>query len=189
MARFPLLAVRLAVLFQKMITAMVVTGHRTNPFDLEGSFTVQFSADDFSTTGSPQIAMSRGFTLTVKALATTVPTIEYALLREPDGVRFEGRIECRRSLRSHQTVAGQFIAPSKSALIGKLHSSLHWDGSKGVLSATWIVPRPAAAPRPPEPAGQAVIIALPYENSVHSGDALAHGVVSDGGHMNERSDR
>lgn len=174
-----------------MITAMVVTGHRTNPFDLEGSFTVHFNIEDFSLNGSPHIATSRGFTLTVKSQITTVPTIEYVLARESDGVRFDGRIECRPSLRNHIAATGQFIAPDKPAPVGKLHHSLHWDGAKGVFSATWVVPRPATALRASEPAGQAVIIALPYEteSAVHSGDELAGRIVSDGEHVDDRSDR
>ena len=168
-----------------MITAMIVTGHRTNPFDLEGSFTVQFNIDDFSPNASPHIATSREFTLTVKAQITTVPTIEYVLVRELDGVRFDGRIECRPSRRNHIAATGQFIAPDKPAPIGKLHSSLHWNGSNGVLSATWIVPRPAAALRASEPAGQALILALSDETAVHSSRELARGTVGDGDDMDD----
>ena len=164
-----------------MITAIVVTGHRTNPFDLEGSFTVHFSTEDFSPAGSPHVATSRGFTLTVKAQRKTVLTIEYVLERESDGVRFDGRLECRPSLRNHLATSGQFSNPNQSALTGKLESSLHWDGIKGVLSATWIVKRPAAAAVPVlDSAGQARIIALRGEAADHSSREFAQQMVSDG---------
>lgn len=168
-----------------MIIALIVTGHRSNPFDLEGSFTVHFDAKDFSPNASPHIATSRGFTLTVKMQGSKVPVIEYVLLRESDGVRFDGRIECRPSVRNHIAATGQFIAPGKSAPVGKLHSALHWDGANGIFSATWIVPRPAANAGP----GHAQIVALPYESAVHSGGELAHGVVSDREHGDDSFDR
>jgi hypothetical protein len=164
-----------------MITAIVVTGHRTNPFDLEGSFTVHFSTEDFSPDGAPHVATSRGFTLTVKAQRKTVPTIEYVLERESDGVRFDGRIECRPSLRQHHATTGQFSNPTQPAPTGKLESSLHWDGVKGVLSATWIVKRPAsAAVRAAEPARQPRIVALSGGTANHSSGLLAQQMVSDG---------
>src|SRR5688572_22096481 len=90
-----------------MNIAMVVTGHRTNPFDLEGTFTVHFNTADFSTSGPANPVWSRDLKLSVEARAAPIPLLLFLIEREADGVRLEYRLECRRLVRNYTTVTAQ----------------------------------------------------------------------------------
>jgi hypothetical protein len=125
-----------------MTTALVVTGHRTNPFDLDGSFTVHFNARDLAGKIVATPVTSREITLSVEARATVPPTIHFRLFREADGMRFEDRMECPHLKRNFRAVTAHFTAPAKPGPLGQFKASLFWDGVEGLLLARWIVPRP-----------------------------------------------
>ena len=125
-----------------MTTAIVVTGHRTNPFDLEGSFTVNFNARDFNEKTSSAPVSSRDITLSVEMCDTVIPSIRVRLARESDGLQLEQVMMCPPMIRKFQPVTAHFTAPVKPGPLGRFTASLFWDGAEGLLLARWIVPRP-----------------------------------------------
>lgn len=120
---------------------MVVIGHLTNPYDLEGSFGVHFSAGDFSANASVNRTSSRGFNLSVDAGGARPSAVHFLVVRLSDGLRIEGYAECPHEKRNHAVITGKFLMPGQDELIGRFNSFLHWDGSQGILSANWTVPR------------------------------------------------
>ena len=120
---------------------MVVIGHLTNPFDLTGSFSVHFSADDFSANGAGSRTSSRGFNLSVDAGSARPSSIHFLVVRLSDGLRIEGFADCPPGKRNFQLVTGAFALPDRSEAIGQFESMLHWDGTEGVLTANFTAPR------------------------------------------------
>jgi hypothetical protein len=124
-----------------MINAIVVTGHRSNPYDLEGSFTVQFNARDFSAGGPAPAASVRGLSLVVEPRAVGSPSLYFRLRRESDGTELAQQVACPRATRNHVTLSAAFTSPAEATTFGRFSAWLLWDGSAGVLCASWIVPR------------------------------------------------
>jgi hypothetical protein len=124
-----------------MINAIVVTGHRSNPYELEGSFTIQFNAQDFNAGAPAPAASARGLNLVVEPRAAGSPSLYFRLRRESDGMELEQQVACPRATRNHATLSGAFKSPAESTAFGRFSAWLLWDGSAGVLSASWIVPR------------------------------------------------
>ena len=124
-----------------MVVAMVVIGHLTNPFDLNGSFSVHFSAEDFAANRPGSRTSSRGFNLSVDAGGARPSSLHFLVVRLSDGLRLEGFAECPIGKRNFAALAGQFSAPGRSEPCGKFNAFLHWDGTQGILSATWTAPR------------------------------------------------
>lgn len=124
-----------------MAVAMVVIGHLTNPFELKGSFSVHFSAEDFAANRPGSRTSSRGFNLSVDAGGARPSAIHFLVVRLADGLRLEGFAECPIGRRNFVSLAGQFSAPDRSEPFGEFDAFLHWDGSMGILSATWTAPR------------------------------------------------
>jgi hypothetical protein len=124
-----------------MNTSLVVIGHLTNPFDLKGTFSVHFNTDDFGSNGSSSKASARGFNLTVDAGSARASAVHFLLVRLSDGLRVEGFAECLSGKRNYVTLTGKFVAPDAAETRGQFDSFLLWDGSQGILTATWTVPR------------------------------------------------
>ena len=125
----------------QMNTSLVVIGHLTNPHDLKGTFSVHFNTDDFAANGLFSRASSRGFNLSVDAGSAKASSIHFLIVRLADGLRIEGFAECLAGKRNYVTLSGQFTAPDRAEPVGKFDSTLHWDGSQGILSANWTAPR------------------------------------------------
>ena len=123
---------------------MVVIGHLTNPHDLKGSFSVHFDAEDFQANGSSSRASSRGFNLTVDAGSARLSALHFLVVRLSDGLRLEGYAECPTAQRNYAAATLHFSVPGRNDPIGRFDSFLHWDGSQGILTATWTAPRNAA---------------------------------------------
>jgi hypothetical protein len=124
-----------------MNISMVVIGHLTNPFDLEGSFSAHFTTEDFLSNGSSNRALSRDFNLLVDAGSAKSSTIHFLVVRLSDGLRIEGFAECIAGRRNHVSLSGNFSIPERTEPIGRFDSFLHWDGAQGILAANWTVPR------------------------------------------------
>ena len=73
---------------------MVVIGHLTNPFDLNGSFSVHFNAEDFLDNGSSCIVTSKGFNLSVHTGSAKASAVHFFVVRPADGFRVEGHADC-----------------------------------------------------------------------------------------------
>jgi hypothetical protein len=124
-----------------MNISMVVIGHLTNPFDLNGGFSVQFTAEDFSADNGSGRTSSRGFNLSVDAGSAKSSSIHFLVVRLADGLRIEGFAECLRGKRNFESFTGAFSAPDRAEAIGRFDFVLHWDGTQGILSANWTAPR------------------------------------------------
>ena len=135
-----------------MNTALVIIGHRTNPFDLEGSFSVHFNSSDFSSEGSNSTASAREFNLSIDTSIARTPTMRFVLVRPADGMRIEGLVECPKLQRRYISSTAKFTTPDQPEPKGRFDSLLHWDGMEGVFSATWIVPKHTSPPRERESA-------------------------------------
>ena len=123
---------------------MVVIGHLTNPHDLKGSFSVHFDAEDFQANGSSSRASSRGFNLTVDAGSARLAAVHFLVVRLSDGLRLEGYADCPMAQRNYVALTQHFSVPGRTDPIGRFDSFLHWDGTQGILTATWTAPRNAA---------------------------------------------
>ena len=124
-----------------MNISMVVIGHLTNPFDLNGGFSVHFSAEDFVVNGAGSRTSSRGFNLSVDAGSARRSSIHFLIVRLSDGLRIEGFAECLPGKRNFHPVKGTFSLPDRTEAIGRFESVLHWDGTAGVLTANFTAPR------------------------------------------------
>ena len=124
-----------------MNLTMVVIGHLTNPFDLEGSFGVHFAATDFAADAAVSRASSRGFNLSVDAGGAKPSAVHFLIVRLSDGLRIEGYVDCPLGQRNHVVITGQFSAPDHGEMVGRFNATLHWDGTQGILSADWTLPR------------------------------------------------
>lgn len=124
-----------------MNISMVVIGHLTNPFDLKGGFSVQFSAEDFSANGAGSRTSSRGFNLSVDAGSARPASIHFLIVRLSDGLRLEGFAECQPGKRNFHPVTGAFSLPDRAEAIGRFESVLLWDGTEGVLTGNFTAPR------------------------------------------------
>jgi len=124
-----------------MNLSMVVIGHLTNPFDLNGTFSVHFGAEDFLANGATGKASSRGFNLSVDTGSARPFAVHYLLVRLADGLRMEGFADCPAKTRHYMTATAHFSGPGRVEPVGRFDSFLHWDGTQGILSAHWTVPR------------------------------------------------
>ena len=124
-----------------MNISMVVIGHLTNPFDLKGGFSVHFNIEDFSSNGAGSRTSSRGFNLSVDAGSARPSSIHFLIVRLADGLRLEGFAECIPGKRNFHPVTGAFSRPDHADAIGHFESVLHWDGTDGVLTASFTAPR------------------------------------------------
>jgi hypothetical protein len=124
-----------------MNIAMVAMGHRSNPFDLEGSMSVHFNAADLSSRGAGSASSARGFNLVVNLGAKKDSTFHFILEREADGLRFERTFECTPMQRNYQAFTGQFASADRYEPVGRIDAVLQWDGTQGVFSGSWVVPR------------------------------------------------
>ena len=120
---------------------MVVIGHLTNPFDLEGSFSAHFTAEDFLSNGSSNRAFSRDFNLLVDAGSAKSSTIHFLVVRLSDGLRIEGFAECLSGRRNYVSLSGNISVPERSEPIGRFDSFLQWAGAQGSLVANRTVQR------------------------------------------------
>ena len=98
-------------------------------------------ADDFTSSGTIARAMSRGFNLLVDAGAARAGQIHYLVIRLADGLRAEGFVDCFVNTRNCGVISASFILPGATNVSGKIEGILHWDGSMGVLNASWVLPK------------------------------------------------
>ena len=124
-----------------MNLSMVVIGHLTNPFDLNGSFSVHFSAEDFTANGFIGKASSRGFNLSVDTGGARPLAVPSVVVRLADGLRIEGFADCPARTRNFMSGTAHFSGPGRVEPVGRFDSYLHWDGNLGILTAHWVVPR------------------------------------------------
>ena len=130
-----------------MNASMVVIGHMMNPFDLNGSFSVHFTAEDFLDAGSSCIVSSKGFNLSVHAGSAKASALHFFVVRPADGYRVEAHAECPIERRNFAAIKERFWSLDRAEKIGTLDCLLHWDGAQGILTANWTIPRNEQAER------------------------------------------
>ena len=133
--------------YASMNASMVVIGHLMNPFDLNGSFSVHFNSEDFSANGSSRIVSSKGFNLSVHTGSAKASAVHFFVVRPSDGFRVEGHVECVPGRRNFARLKERFSSLDRTETLGQFDCVLHWDGSEGILSANWTVPRNEQAAR------------------------------------------
>jgi hypothetical protein len=124
-----------------MNVSMVVIGDPQKADQIRGGFSVGVGSDDFTSNGTVARTSSRGFNLLVDAGAARAGQIHFLVVRLADGLRAEGFLDCAPNARNCAVVSVAFAGENGSTPPGKIEGLLHWDGSMGVLTATWILPR------------------------------------------------
>ena len=120
---------------------MVVIGDPQKADQVRGGFSVSIGSDDFTSNGTVARTSSRGFNLLVDAGAARMGQVHFLVVRLSDGLRAEGFVDCAPNARSCAVVSTPFSGANGNTPVGKIEGLLHWDGSMGVLTATWILPR------------------------------------------------
>jgi hypothetical protein len=124
-----------------MNVSMVVIGDPKKLDQIRGGFSAALSSDDFTATGTVARTSSRGFNLMIDAGAARAGQIHFLVVRLSDGLRAEGFVECTPGTRTCTEISASFPSTIAGRPLGKIEGVLHWDGSMGVLSATWSLPK------------------------------------------------
>lgn len=124
-----------------MNVSMVVIGDPQKADQVRGGFSASVGGDDFTSNGTVARTTSRGFNLLVDAGAARLGQVHFLVVRLSDGLRAEGFVDCAPNVRNCAVVSVPFAGANGSTPLGKIEGQLHWDGSMGVLTATWVLPR------------------------------------------------
>jgi len=124
-----------------MNASMVVLGDPKQLDQVRGTFSVSVGSDDFTANGAVVRTTSRGFNLLVDAGAARSGQVHFLVVRLTDQLRAEGFVECVPNARNCASIAVPFTSPAGGNSHGKIEGTLHWDGSTGVLTANWTLPR------------------------------------------------
>lgn len=124
-----------------MNVSMVVIGDPKKADQVRGGFSASLASDDFTSIGTVARTSSRGFNLLLDAGAARAGQIHFMVVRLSDGLRGEGFVECVPGTRSFAELAAPFLFPAVTKPVGKIEGLLLWDGSAGVLTATFVLPK------------------------------------------------
>jgi hypothetical protein len=124
-----------------MNVSMVVLGDPKQLDQVRGTFIASVSGDDFTSSGTMARTTSRGFNLLLDAGAARIGHIHFLVVRLTDNLRAEGFVECVPNARNCASISVPFASPAGGNSHGKIEGTLHWDGSMGILTTNWTVPR------------------------------------------------
>ncbi len=124
-----------------MNISMVVMGDPKKLDQVRGGFSATLASEDFTSIGTAARTSSRGFNLLVDAGAARPGHIHFLVVRLSDGLRAEGFVECTLGTRTCTEISASFPSNIAGRPLGKIEGVLHWDGSMGVMSATWTLPK------------------------------------------------
>jgi hypothetical protein len=124
-----------------MNASMVVLGDPKQLDQVRGTFSASVGSDDFTSSGTLVRTTSRGYNLIVDAGAARLGHIHFLVVRLTDNLRAEGFVECVPNARSCAPISVPFTSPAGGNSHGKIEGLLHWDGSAGILTASWTLPR------------------------------------------------
>ena len=120
---------------------MVVIGDPKKADQVRGGLSASLTTEDFTSIGTVARTSSRGFNLLFDAGAARAGQVHFLVVRLSDGLRAEGFVDCVPGTRAIADISTSFVVPETGKTAGKIEGSLHWDGSVGVLTATWALPK------------------------------------------------